>query len=250
MSIASEQEWSGASSIGANDLKASNEPIQSSDGTVFNFKSLATMLRISFDKGSYQDTYPLESLRSITLENTASRALSGDFTLNLKDLSLSPGTSTTSSVKIVNSLTPMLSDGKDTMYAVISPGVKKDDRLLVTVETSIHKFTFTLKVTKDFGNGTCYDLPIDLGEASTSSSFKAESIVKLPTFSTFRFESALNKGAVLDKEVYYDSGSNTTVVKSSTGVSAQIGGDGNVSVCIPYLYNFNLVPSFTLTDND
>jgi len=249
VSIHSSQDYTNLESIGPNDIKASNEAVVTEQGTHFSFHSLGTMLRIIFDAGSYSGLSQAETLRSISISAPGDRNVTGDFLLNLEDMSLTPSASS-SKLTVNAAASPGLSDGADTLYAVINPDIKMGDRIDFEVYTSTYRFTFHKKAGTDFKSGTCYNMTIDLGKCSTSQDFTAEKLHNLPVFTSFKFKSSNNTGKILDKEVYYSTSDNTTKVKDSDGVSMEIDSEGNVSGCIPYLYNFNLIPDFTLSSND
>lgn len=249
--IGTQQQYLDGQSIGAYDIKASNCPDPSDEGTLFVFQSMSTLLKITFSDGGYAGLGQDEMFDKVIITNTADRPLTGQFKLDLSDLSLTADPAeNSSSVSVASDGTSKMTEDDIVLYASIFQGVKNGDRLKFAIHSSSRIYSFYMKASKDFVAGCCYDIEIDLNKASKSKNFTAEDKEILPTFTSFCFKAAHNPKAILDKEVYFDTKTSTTKVRDSEGASLTIDEKGNVSGCIPYLYNYSLVPEFSLSNSD
>ena len=148
---------------------------------------------------------------------------------------------------------PRLSAGSSyTAYVTLIPDVKAGDILNLTFNLSDCAVDFKVKFQRDLQQGFIYDFPMSFTSlaAKMAEQFGETPTVKtLPTLSALKFTVNDNKGKLLDKQLVttVSSSNYSSSFKSVTEHVATIDGN-NVSLVIPYLYNFNLVPQFTATE--
>ncbi|MFK3584726.1 CotH kinase family protein [Bacteroides xylanisolvens] len=208
VTVAVEQYWTGAASISDNDIKASSTVTRRGDSWHFAFRPMVAMLRFEVDA---------------------------------------------SGVDGVSTDEPALT-GKVKAYACIAPVIRSGQVLQIHLATDKHRISFRVTARQDLAAGGCYDIPLHLAAATVEENgLTIEDITagEEPEILSFGFEAARNKGKILAREAYYD-GSKTTV-RSVTGqeltVTTEEGNpQGEISGCIPYLYDFTLVPTFTVTE--
>ena len=111
---------------------------------------------------------------------------------------------------------------------------------------------FKVKFQRDLQQGFIYEFPMSFTSlaAKMAEQFgETPKVTSLPTLSSLKFTVSDNKGKLLDKQLVTTTSSSSYSSKfnSVTEHAATIDGT-NVSLVIPYLYNFNLVPQFTATE--
>ncbi len=244
------QSCQGSSTIAPNDIKrglVSTSP----DGTFSaEFQSVAALLRIHIHGlSSVSGIDEGESLRSLVISAPSGRSLTGSFTLDLTDGSLSEVSSSVSPAVTLSFPSPEGAPVAEICgYAVVAPQIQSGDRLELTVETSSHCISFTRTAALGIAAGVCYDMDLDLAALDSEGRLTVEARETVTTFSNFSFEVARNTGKILGKEVVYNG--SRSVCRELDSVEMDIDENGNVSGCIPYLYDFNLVPTFTLAGGE
>lgn len=171
VTISSEQTYTGPESIGLNDIKASGTVISDRAGYRFVFKPMVSLLgfnvRYSSLGGQLSSSEKLEGIVLKTKGDKAG-ALTGNFTMNLTDLSsgLSEVTGETSPELKLN-LKDAAGNGKPlsgsvAAYASIFPGLKAGDPVEVQLMTDKHIVSFEMKALNDFKAGAFYEIDLDL----------------------------------------------------------------------------------------
>lgn len=133
-------------------------------------------------------------------------------------------------------------------YGTIFPQIKKGDKMHFVVRTSDHTATFTAIAKVDFKANTLYTFPLTLSRFESNPSeygYVVEERVS-PKITEFKFEVAVkgNTGKLLNNELKWNSSSHTPAFSSVTEHKAKIEGN-EITLTIPYLYDFKLVPTFT-----
>ena len=263
VNVAPVQYYTDEASIASNDVKASDTPVIKRDGGYgFIFKPLVSFLKAEVTFGSKLDEVASsERLQSIIFrqkaEGTAApRAWTGDFTMDLTNLAsglaaVDGKTSSQITVKLAKDKEGGISVGrKAVVYASIAPGIKKGDEIEIQLLTDSHKVTFEVKALVDFQAGACYDIPLNLDDLKPENNCTVENISTTPLeFKSFGFEIAKNESSLLKKTAVLNTSTSKTEVKAAEDFSCAIDKNtGTVSCCIPYLYNFTLVPTFTVPE--
>lgn len=263
VNVASVQYYTDEASIAANDVKASDTPVIKKDGGYgFIFKPLVSFLKAEVTFGSkFDEVASSERLQSIIFRQkvegiAAPRAWTGDFTMNLTNLAsglaaVDGKTSSQITVKLAKDEEGGISVGrKAVVYASIAPGIKKGDEIEIQLLTDAHKVTFEVKALVDFQAGACYNIPLNLDDLKPENNCTVENISTTPLeFKSFGFEIAKNESSLLKRTAVLNTSTSKTEVKAAEDFSCAIDKNaGTVSCCIPYLYNFTLVPTFTVPE--
>ena len=148
---------------------------------------------------------------------------------------------------------PVLSAGSSyTAYVTLIPDVKAGDILNLTFNLSDCAVVFKVKFQRDLQQGFIYDFPMSftsLAKKMAEQFGETPTIKTLPSLSALKFTVADNKGKLLDKQLVTTASSSSYSSKFNSVSEHKATIDGNnVSLVIPYLYNFNLVPQFTATE--
>lgn len=261
VTVDADQYWTGAASISDNDIKASSTVTRRGDSWHFAFRPMVAMLRFEVDASGVDGVSTDERLVSIHVEEPEestgeAEPWAGGFTMNLTDLDagLAPVDGEAVTGLAVNLTDEPALTGKVEAYACIAPVIRSGQVLQIHLATDKHRISFRVTARQDLAAGGCYDIPLHLAAATVEENgLTIEDITagEEPEILSFGFEAARNKGKILAREAYYD-GSKTTV-RSVTGqeltVTTEEGNpQGEISGCIPYLYDFTLVPTFTVTE--
>lgn len=230
----------------------------SEEGYRFAMKQLFSMGKLSFSAdGSEFAGQNLHSVRmQVVAKDGSVRRINGQFTFDATTGNYTmtgdaqDGTDNVITLEMEGS--PELSAGRSyTAYITLIPDVKEGDTLVLTFNLSECSVKFKVKFQRDLQQGFIYDFPMSftsLAEKMAEQFGETPTVTSLPTLSALKFTVANNKGKLLDKQlVTTASSSYSSSFKTVTEHTATI--DGNkVSLVIPYLYNFNLVPQFTATE--
>ncbi|MGM9757435.1 MAG: CotH kinase family protein [Candidatus Cryptobacteroides sp.] len=224
------------------------------EGYRFKMKHLFSMLKVTVSAdGTALEGQKLERIAlTVSGSDGTARAINGAFTFDATNGKYTMGEGATSTTTMVWSDKPQLSAGKTyTGYLTLVPDIKTGDCIEIEVLTDQYAATYRVKSKVDFQAGHIYGMPASLsGLANKMKEDYGEepNIRALPTLSSFKFTVSDNDGKLLDKQLVTTlSSSYSSTFKTVTEHTATI--DGNkVSLVIPYLYNFNLVPQFTATE--
>lgn len=215
----------------------------SSDQWEFTFDHLFSLLRFNIDATG--TALAGDYLESITLTLPESRRLGGDFTVNLNDGIVTwTGTPLKANQIVMEwSDTPALEDGKSyTGYITCAPDIRTGDEITITVKTANFIAEFTKPCIVDFAANSCYTFPLTL------SKYNDEMVItKRVGFNSFKFETSKNNGKILGTKLVANSDNTATVTTSVSEESLEIG-PFEITGCIPYLYDFKLIPTFTVPD--
>ncbi|MDD6809422.1 MAG: CotH kinase family protein [Bacteroidales bacterium] len=231
----------------------------SEEGYRFAMKQLFSLGKLQFSAdGSEFAGQTLHSVRmQVVAEDGTVRRISGNFTFDATAGSYTmigeavDGSDNEILLELENSAT--LSEGRSyTAYVTLIPDVKAGDILNLTFNLSDCAVVFKVKFQRDLQQGFIYDFPMSFTSlaAKMAEQFGETPTVKtLPTLSALKFTVNDNKGKLLDKQlVTTASSSNYSSKFNSVSEHAATIDGNNVSLVIPYLYNFNLVPQFTATE--
>lgn len=263
VTVAKVQTYTDATSIAANDVKASDTPVKKADGShSFVFKPMVSILKTEVTFGSKLAAIgSTEKLQYIIFrqKNTgisAGRSWTGDFTMNLGNLAsgltaVDDKTASEITIKLSNDEDGGVAVGnKAVAFATIAPDIKKGDVIEIELRTNVHKVTFEVKAVADFKAGVCYDVPLSLDNLKEEHNFTVGDLdANPPAFESFKFEIANNEASLLKKTAVLNTSTTKTEVKAAEDFTCDIDKTLNtVSCCIPYLYNFTLAPTFTVAE--
>lgn len=230
----------------------------SEEGYRFSMKQLFSMGKLTFSAdGSDFAGKNLHSVRmQVVAKDGSVRRINGHFTFDVTAGTYTmtgnaqDGTDNVITLEMEGS--PELSAGRSyTAYITLIPDVKEGDTLVLTFKLSDCSVKFKVKFQRDLQQGFIYDFPMSFTSLATKMKEQfgeTPTVTSLPTLSALKFTVANNKGKLLDKQlVTTASSSYSSSFKTVTEHTAKIEGN-DVSLVIPYLYNFNLVPQFTATE--
>ena len=258
-SVGSVQKYDIATKVLSYDWKygSRKSDYSSDEGYRFAMKQLFSMGKISFSAdGSKYAGQNLHSVRMrVVAKDGSVRRINGQFTFDATTGSYTMTGDAQDGIDNVITLemegSPALSAGRSyTAFITLIPDVKAGDTLVLTFNLSECSVQFKVKFQRDLQQGFIYDFPMSFTSlaAKMAEQFgETPKVTSLPTLSSLKFTVADNKGKLLDKQLVTTvSSSYSSSFKTVTEHAATI--DGNkVSLVIPYLYNFNLVPQFTAT---
>ena len=246
------------------DFRAGNFESKSWNSSTFTFNRLVALLRFKVDPTGT----PLENsnIRTISMKVSNQHQISGDFTVNLTDKSISWGNFVpgNDSIMLRWSSEPVLRANQTVVgYATVMPSVQKGDVLSFVLTTNTHKVTFSRTINANFVANNLYTVTIKLAESDKyvieklpTPSSGSEDVDAVPLedmkISSFKFEIAKNAGKILPGKVI---GNKSTYKPSydndyyGTEVTCDIDETNKkIKLYLPYLNNRKLVPTFEIPE--
>ena len=231
------------------------KPIDGSDNQ-FIFQQLFTLLRISID--ATETELEGEHLESITLKVTdkdgKQRNICGNFTFNAVDGTWTTVGNLSGTVSMPWTTKPVLAKDQNLQgFITVMPDVLKDDKISIEVLTESHMASFTADCQVAFQSGYLYDIPLTLKEYAKNSDKFGYVVEKfeVPTIAAFALNVSDNTGKLLNNQLTWNSSNHTPSFTSVSSHSATINEEtGEITLTIPYLYDFKLKPRFTLSSTD
>ena len=260
-SVGSVQKYDIATKVLSYDWKygSRKSDYSSDEGYRFAMKQLFSMGKISFSADGSK--YAGQNLHSVRMRVVAAdgsvRRINGQFTFDATTGSYTmtgdPQDGTDNVITLEMEGSPALSAGRSyTAFITLIPDVKAGDTLVLTFNLSECSVQFKVKFQRDLQQGFIYDFPMSFTSlaAKMAEQFgETPTVTSLPTLSSLKFTVADNKGKLLDKQLVTTASSSSYSSKFNSVTEHAATIDGNkVSLVIPYLYNFNLVPQFTATE--
>lgn len=215
----------------------------------FNFRHLFSLLRISVD--ATDTKLAGDALESIVITVTDSegneRQINGSFVFNAENGSWGNVTDATGTITMPWTDTPTLTANQTyTGYITVMPTICAGDKFSVTVNTTNYSASLTATCNIDFKAENVYNIPLKLsGYAANTDKFGYQ-VYSRPALNSFSFNVADNSGKLLDNKCTWNSSDNPQFDAVSLH-EAKISGD-NINLMIPYLYDFKLVPTFSVSE--
>lgn len=211
-------------------------------GCKFKFHNLFSLVRFNIDAAG--SSFAGQTIQSVTLTVTRDGKavpVTGDFTFSAVDGSYTLGTTSNSVMTVWNK--PMT--GTLSTCASVFPEVRSGDKLTFTFRTADKKITFTVTSKVDFKSGTYYNFPLKLATFEAKPDVYGYSVATRPTLNSLKFEVSKNTGKLLDNKTTWNSNKHTVSFSSVSEHQATISGN-DVTLMIPYLFDYNLAPTFTV----
>ena len=211
-------------------------------GYKFKFHNMFSLVRFKVD--ATETEFAGQTLESVTLTVTRDGAavpVTGEFTFSAVDGTYE-ATTTSNELKTVWNQTL---DGELSSFATVFPEIRSGDKLTFAVRTPDKKMTFTVTSKADFESEMYYTFPLKLSTFAANAAKYGYAVTARPTMSNFKFEVSRNTGKLLDNKTVWSS--RKPSFKSVTEHTSTTDGN-NINVMIPYLYDFRLVPTFTVAD--
>ena len=220
----------------------------------FTFKQLFSMLRITVDATgtSLQGECLNNVVLTITDKDGNQRPICGDFIFSAVDGTWEATGNTSGSLSMPWPTRPKLGKNKSYVgYVHVMPSVQAGDKLSVEVISEGHKASFTVTFNTAFQAGVFYNIPLTLKTyaANVSKYAYKETVIDRPTLTSFNFEVANNEGKLLDNELKWNSSKHTPSFSGVSTYTAKIEND-EITLTIPYLYDFKLKPSFVKSSDN
>ena len=225
---------------------------QTGSTTKFKFKQLFSLLRFTVDASGTSlqgERLNYVSLK-VTDKNGNERAISGDFTFNAKDGSWNLTGNASGTITMPWTSRPTLANGKSFVgYINLLPEVQGGDTFHLEVATEGHKASFTATIKSGYQAGYAYSVPLKLStykSNATKYSYKEVEIDR-PTINEFKFEVDNNEGKLLDNKLVWNSSKHTPSFSTDVAslYKATVNNETNeITLTIPYLYDFKLKPTF------
>lgn len=209
----------------------------------FEFEHLFSLLK--FDINATGTALEGDALESIILTLPEGRRLGGEFTLDATSKAVTwNGDETYANVLTMKwSDTPALVSGETyTGYITCAPDIRPGDRIKITVITQKFKAEFFRTALVGFEANTCYTFPLKL------ENYNDMTVTPRPVFNAFSFEESNNSGKIMPTKLISGfEDAPFTRPADNTAEVLTVKKDSVVGV-IPYLYDFNLVPTFEVED--
>ena len=214
----------------------------------FTFRHLFSMLRVSVNaEGTSLEGDNLDRIiLSVKDAQGNPRGVCGSFTFSARNGAWDNLTDTSDCIVMPWTSAPQLTSGKTYQgFITILPRVKKYDKISITVLTDKHKAEFTAPCLVDFVAENIYNIPLTLKGFSDNRDKFGYTETELPAITSFGFKVADNSGKLLNNKLVWNS-SNNPEFNNVTEYTATIKGS-TISHTIPYLYDFKLKPTFTVS---
>lgn len=221
----------------------------------FGFKHVMSTVRFRIDVAGT----PLEGRKLHNLQISVKRGdvgvpICGDFTFNAESgehKELKSSTSNTINVSFEG--TPVL-DSDLTFYTTLLPNIKKGDVLYYTLNASGYTATYRVSTSLTFKKNYVYTISTTIKSYTTLKVVENEidkpDHSELPTINSFSFDVAKNSGKLINNKTVWNSSSHTASFSSVSSHSASVNNETDeITLTIPYLYDFKLKPTFTV-DSD
>ncbi len=244
-----------ASSISQYDFKASNNLTQTGvDDYQMNFQGVMSVIAVEIDAtGTPLANSNLKSVtvKALPLDGEDTPAVTGDFHLNLEDLSTSFSGITYDYAKLVWDTPHALAEGKALAYMFVNPeSIKAGTPLEVIFETSEgNEATVSYTSAKNCIPNARYSFNMALAELGDKVTYDGTPLASV------KFLQSANSGKLMKSSLYTGSGLNTgqDYVNSTTSYDIEATYDeaeGLWTAVIPYLHDFSgLVASFEAVES-
>lgn len=215
--------------------------VDENGGYRFKFHNLFSLVRFKIDaKGSSIEGKTLEKVTlQVTSDNGDVRALTGSFTFDAKNGTYTLGETS----NMLSTLWGQKLEDEISSFASVFPEIKAGDKLTFTLSTGETNVVFTVTSKVDFEAEKYYTFPLKIDTFEENPTKYGYAVKARPTITSFKFEIAKNTGKLLNNKTEW-SNNNPKFNYNVSDPAATISGT-SIDVMIPYLYNFELVPTFT-----
>ena len=225
-------------------------------GHKFVFAHLFSMACIEVDATNT----PLAGQKLKSLSITVKRGseavnIAGDFTFNATNGEWKQTENLSNSIVLNWTDGPVLSTDPFTCYASLFPTIRPDDEFTIEVATDTYRAVFSAKSRVNFYRENIYKFPVTLRKYDgikiyDSKGNEIDYQSMLPVINSFEFNVGNNSAKLLDNQLVWNSSKHTPSFSSVSSYSAEVDSDTQeISLTIPYLYDFKLIPSFSVNAN-
>ena len=226
----------------------------SGNASSFGFKHVFSIVRFHLDvTGTKLAGRQLQDIEITVKRGSKAVPVCGDFTFNAETGAHTIGSNTSNTIKFSFDGQPVFDD-EITFYTTLFSNVKKNDVLYFTVNTAGYTATYRVSSNVAFAKNNLYTYSMPIRSYSSLRVVENEigkpDPSELPTINSFSFEVGKNSGKLLNNELKWNSSKHTPSFSSVSLHTATINDDTEeITLTIPYLYDFKLKPTFTV-DSD
>ena len=232
--------------------------VESTDhGHKFVFAHLFSMARIEVDATNT----PLAGQKLKSLSISVKRGgetvnIAGDFTFNARNGEWKQTDNLSNSIVLNWTDGPVLSTDPFTCYASLFPTIRPDDEFTIEVATDTYRAVFSAESRVNFYRENIYKFPVTLRKYEgikiyDSKGNEIDYQSMLPVINSFEFNVGNNTGKILNNELVWNSSKHTPSFKDVSSLQATINDNTQeISLTIPYLYDFKLKPTFSLSNSN
>ena len=226
----------------------------SGNASSFGFKHVFSIVRFHLDvTGTKLAGRQLQDIEITVKRGSKAVPVCGDFTFNAATGAHTIGSNTSNTIKFSFDGQPVLDD-EITFYTTLFSNVKKNDVLYFTVNTAGYTATYRVSSNVAFAKNNLYTYSMPIRSFSSLRVVENEigkpDPSELPTINSFSFEVGKNSGKLLNNELKWNSSKHTPSFSSVSTHTATINNDAEeITLTIPYLYDFKLKPTFRV-DSD
>lgn len=227
----------------------------SGSASSFGFKHVMSTVRFHIDvAGTPLEGRKLHSLQISVKRGNVGVPVCGDFTFNAESGEHKEIKSSTShTINVSFEGTPVLGSAV-TFYTTLLPNIKKGDVLYYTLNASGYTATYRVSTSLTFKKNYVYTISTAIKSYNTlkvvTNEIDKPAPSELPTINSFSFNVSQNSGKILNNQLVWNSSKHTPSFSSVSSHAATINDDTEeITLTIPYLYDFKLKPTFTV-DSD
>lgn len=227
----------------------------SGSASSFGFKHVMSTVRFHIEvAGTPLEGRKLHNLQISVKRGNVGVPVCGDFTFSAESGAHKEiKSSTSNTINVIFDGKPVL-DSDITFYTTLLPNVKSGDVLYFTLNASGYTATYRVSTSHTFKKNYVYTISTTIKPYSTlkitPNEIDKPDPSELPTINSFSFEVGNNAGKLLNNELKWNSSKHTPSFSSVTTHKAAINNDTEeITLTIPYLYDFKLKPTFTV-DSD
>lgn len=238
------------------DFRAGELDSRSWTSSTFTFNRLVSILKVTVDAtGTALEN---SNLRAVSIKVNNQRKISGDFTVNLQNQSISLGDfeATNDSICVKWSDEPTLYANRTyAAYVTALPSIQEGDEITFTVTTRNETATFTSIASASHVANGVYVYPLVLGnfdiEVEEEEGGTEDTPAETPTnhqILGMKFEAALNPGKILTRSFSVSTSGGVTVNEVSEAVCTIDEENKKITLNLPYLNNRKLIPTIETTE--
>ena len=229
----------------------------SEQGHKFVFSHIFSMARIEIDASNTPLAgQKLQKLTMIVKRGSEGVNIAGDFSFSAADGKWNMTENLQSTITLNWTDGPVLGADVFTCYASLFPTINSGDEFTIEVTAGNYRAIFTATSRIRFEREHIYTFPVTLNKYDSLKMYdpsgkEIDYQSLLPVINSFGFNVSNNAGKILDNELKWSSTGHTPSFQTVSSLQATINDDTQeISLTIPYLYDFKLKPSFTVGNSN
>ena len=229
----------------------------SAQGHKFVFSHLFSMARIEIDASNT----PLAGQKLQKLSITVKRGsegvnIAGDFSFSAADGKWNMTENLQNTITLNWTDGPVLGADVFTCYASLFPTINSGDEFTIEVYAGNYRAIFTATSRIRFEREHIYTFPVTLSKYESLKMYdpsgkEIDYQSLLPVINSFSFNVSNNAGKILNNKLVWNSSKHTPSFETVSSLSAVINDNTQeITLTIPYLYDFKLKPSFSVGNSN